>query len=96
MAAKRTTPVVESSDTTREVTPVDGKLEMTVTSQYKVNYGDYEAHHLFAAVKGTFEADLDEDKIGEYLDGKLFSLMKPQIVSAKEFSIDTSFVMSME
>lgn len=96
MAVKRTTPVVESEETKREVVPVDGKLEMTVTSMYKVNYGDYEAHHLFAAVKGTFEADLDEDEIGAYLDGKLFSLMKPQIVSAKDFCIDTSFAMSMK
>lgn len=96
MAAKRTTPVVESADTTREVVPVDGKLEMTVTSNYKINYGDFEAHHAFAAVKGTFEADLDEDEIGAYLDGKLFSLLKPQIVAAKEFSIDSSFVLAME
>lgn len=96
MAAKRTTPVIESTETKREVVPVDGKLEMTVTSQYKINYGDYEAHHAFAAVKGTFEADLDEDEIGVYLDGKLFSLMKPQIVAAKEFAIDSSFVLSME
>lgn len=96
MAAKRTTPVVESVENKREVAPVDGKLEMTVTSQYKVNYGDYEAHHLFAAVKGTFEVDLDEDEIGEYLDGKLFSLMKPQLVAAKEFGIDTSFVLKMD
>lgn len=96
MAAKRTTPVVESVENNREVAPVDGKLEMTVTSMYKVNYGDYEAHHLFAAVKGTFEADLDEDEIGEYLDGKLFSLMKPQLVAAKELSIEESFVLRMD
>jgi len=98
MAAKRTAaePVVESADVARSFLPLDGTLECTVTSQFKVNYGDYEAHHVFAAAKGTFDAQADPDKVAEYMDERVFSLMAPQIKAAQEFAIRESFVRKFE
>ncbi len=98
MAAKRTTvpetpePVVDSTENSHDIKPVDGKLEYTVTSMMKINYGDYEAHHVFAAVKGTYASDVDIDALAANLDEKVFSLMNPQLEAALPLSIKESFV----
>jgi hypothetical protein len=110
VAAKRTTPVdnavhaesagavptVQSSEVTHEIKPVDGKLEFTVTSLMKVNYGDYEHQVTFAAVKGTYASEVDIDALAANLDEKVFSLMAPQLEAARGFSIKESFVRKLE
>ncbi len=62
----------------------------------KVNYGDYEAHHVFAAVKGTYASEVDIDALAANLDEKVFSLMAPQLEAARDFSIKESFVRKVE
>jgi hypothetical protein len=106
MAAKRSTVVeettevpkgtVDSAEVTHEIKPVDGKLEFTVTSMFKINYGDYEAHHVFADVKGTYASEVDIDALAANLDEKVFSLMAPQLEAAAPLSIKESFVRKIE
>ena len=90
-ASSGTVPVVEQGDVERSFLPIDGKLECTVTSQFKINYGYYEAHHVFAAAKATFDSQADPDKIAAYLDERVFSLMNPQLEAAQDVSIKESF-----
>ncbi len=103
MAAKRSTPVeapdgavLQSHDVTKEIRPLDGTLEVTVTSLIKINYGNYgEGNHAFAAVKGIFDADLDPDELGRYLDEKVFSLIAPQLEVSKSYADGKSFIHSV-
>lgn len=104
MAAKRSTiteqseitPVVQEHDVTREIRPLNGTLEVTVTTLFKVNFGikgNYgEGTQAFAAVKGVFDADLDPDELGRYLDEKVFSLIAPQLEVSKTYADNKSFI----
>ncbi|WPH58219.1 hypothetical protein SEA_LUCKYSOCKE_136 [Streptomyces phage LuckySocke] len=98
MAAKRTAVAEDTKaevvehDTIHSVHPIDGVLEYTVTSTLKVNYGDYEAHHAFAAVKGRYSPEQDIDAVAADMDERVFSLMNPQLEAALPLSIKESFV----
>lgn len=87
---------MQSREVTHDIKPVDGKLEFTVTSKLTINYGDYENHHVFAAVKGTYASEVDIDALAADLDEKVFSLMAPQLEAATPLSIGTSFVRKIE
>lgn len=87
---------MQSRDVTHEIKPLDGKLEYTVSSKLTINYGDYENHHVFAAVKGTYASEVDIDALAANLDEKVFSLMAPQLEAATPLSIKESFVRKIE
>lgn len=98
MAAKRTAvePAVDVTEVERSFLPLDGKLECTVSSKFNVNYGDYEKHEIFACAKGMFDSEADPDKVAEYMDERVFSLMAPQIKAAQDFAIRESFARKFE
>ena len=102
MAAKRTTAqpdtVHSESDGTVqepaivEIHPVDGLLEITVSTGFQVNLGNFENKTMFGSVKGKFPAESDVDGVGEYLWNRVYDTLAPELQQAADLTTQTSKV----
>ena len=102
MAAKRTSTKTdtvhsEGSEPVQEATvvaikPIDGKLEITVSTGLQVNLGNFENKSVFGSAKGVFDAEADVDGVAEYLWDRIYATIAPELEQAADLTTLTSTV----
>ena len=65
-----------------EVVPIDGGVEVTVSTSFKVNLGNYESKDIFGAAKARFAADADPEEIGAFLFDRVYGAMGLELEQA--------------
>jgi hypothetical protein len=102
LAAKRTTaqpdtvhgegsePVQEASVV--EIKPVDGLLEITVSTGFQVNLGNFEHKSMFGSAKGKFTVSDKVEDVAEYLWNRVYDTLAPELQQAADLTTQSSKV----
>lgn len=84
--------VLQVSPTVIESVTVDGILEVTVSSSFKVNLGNYESKDCFASVKGKFSESTSPTTAGEFLFDHVYAVLNDELNAAKELAPKNSSI----
>lgn len=74
------------------VAPIDGVLQYSLTGGYTVNIGDFNNKRAEGMVAGKFSADIPVDDVVEYLDERLYALIREELLIAKKLAPAKSYV----
>lgn len=79
-------------NTTAVVKPLDNEIEVTVSTSFQVNLGNFENKNTFASAKARFAADADVDEVTEYLWDRVYATLAPELEQASELTVNSSAV----
>lgn len=77
---------VEVKPVKTTIVPVDGNINLTVTSEITVSTGNYESKKFGGSAGGIFDASLDPEAVGEYLLDYLYVAIDDELSLAKTFA----------
>jgi hypothetical protein len=77
------------------VEPVDGVIKLTLTTGYTVNLGDFNNKRVEGSVSATFRSDLPINAAVEYLDERLYAVIKEEILIAQKLAPAKSYIQAI-
>lgn len=78
--------------TTAEIKPLDGAIEVTVSTAFHVNLGNFENKDAFASAKARFAADADPEQVAQYLWDRVYTSISPELEQAADLTVHKSNV----
>jgi hypothetical protein len=89
-----TVPTTEPSDlvTQVKVVPLNGEVEVTVSTSFQVNLGNFENKQAFASAKARFSTDTDTRAASDYLWDRVYSSLAPELEQAADLTVHSSKV----
>lgn len=74
------------------VKPLDNEIEVTVSTSFQVNLGNFENKNTFASAKARFAADADPEGAAAYLWDRVYTSMLPELEQAADLTVHKSNV----
>lgn len=75
-----------------EIKPLDGAIEVTVSTSFQVNLGNFENKQTFTSAKGRFSVDADPEGVAEYLWDRVYATVAPELEQAANLTVHKSAV----
>ena|SRR5260221_13890584 len=87
-------PAVEPTilNTVAEIKPLDNAIEVTVSTSFQVNLGNFENKNTFTSAKARFAADADPEGVAEYLWDRVYATVAPELEQAANLTVHKSQV----
>jgi len=85
-------PEPSNLNTTVTVRPLDNEIEVTVSTSFQVNLGNFENKQTFTSAKARFAADTDPEAAAEYLWDRVYTTMAPELEQAANLTVHKSTV----
>jgi len=85
-------PTVVQDSATVTVTPIDGVLEVSLTTGYTVNIGDFNNKSVKGSVAGRFSTQVDIEDVAAYLNEKLYTVIQDEMLTAKALAPAQSYI----
>lgn len=79
-----------SLSTTAVIRPLDNEIEVTVSTAFHVNLGNFENKDAFASAKARFAADDDPEAAATYLWDRVYIAISPELEQAASLTVHES------